>query len=116
MWYIKEILKASVCSFCETVYEYQSLNISEFLEGVKRFLNEYDLEDCLEACTENVTYDVAQIDNICDDALVFLKRQNFEIKDILKCCDTAFRKTLYEDSTINIEAFVDNMSVEFKKK
>ena len=116
MWYIKEILKASVCSFCETVYEYQSLNISEFLEGVRNFLREEDLEDCLATCSENITYDIKNIDNICDDIMYLLNKKKFEFNDISKCCEKAFRKTLYVDNTINVEAFVDNITTELNKK
>ncbi len=116
MWYIKEIMKASVCSFCETIYEYESLEVTEFIEGVRRFINEINLDDCLEACMDNVKYDIKNIDNICNDALYLLERKGFEIKDVLKSCDKAFRKTLYVDNTINIEAFVDNMAAEFRKK
>ena len=46
MNYIKEIIKANVCSFCETVHEYESLEKEEFKEGVKRYLNENDLNEC----------------------------------------------------------------------
>lgn len=114
MWYIKEILKASVCSFCETVHEYESLEIIEFIDGVKRFLEEENLEDCLIACTEGIAYDTENINNICRDSLYFLKTKMLDKDSIIDICKKSFSKTIEIDKTTNVEAFVDNITKELK--
>ena len=116
MWYIKEILKASVCSFCETVHYYESLEAEEFIEGVKKFLNESNLDDYLVNCTEEIAYDIENIDNICREHLYSLKRKHFNENIIRKKCLQAFSKTLYIDKTTNVEAFVDNLTESLKNR
>ena len=44
MLYIKDIFKACVCSFCENVYEYNSIDTNEFMKSLKHFLAEEDLQ------------------------------------------------------------------------
>lgn len=114
MWYIKEIIKASVCSFCETVHEYESLEKTEFIDGVKRFLEEDNLDDCLIACTEGIAYDIEDIDNICRDSLYFLKTKMLEEDAIIDICKKAFSKTIEIDRTTNVEAFADNITKELR--
>ena len=38
MFNIKEIFKASVCSFCENIYEYNSIDEGDFIKSFKYFL------------------------------------------------------------------------------
>ena len=37
MFNIKEIFKASVCSFCENIYEYNSIDEQEFIKSLRVF-------------------------------------------------------------------------------
>lgn len=115
MWYIKEILKASICSFCETVYEYESLQKIEFIDGVKRFLNENNLDDCLIACTEGIAYDIENIDNIYRDNLYDIKFKSLEENVIIDICEKAFSNTIEVEKTTNVESFIDNIANELKE-
>lgn len=111
MWNIKDIMKIGVCSFCENIYEYNSLEENEFVDFLDIFLAEEDLEECLERSTDGVTYDIENIKNIDENNSNKYKRYNTnELKTI---CKTAFRKTIEEDKTINVEAFVENLIKEF---
>lgn len=112
MLYIKDILKASVCSFCENIYEYNSIEEKEFIKLLKSFLREDDLQECLELCTSDIAYDIENIENICDN-LYLLKNKKFEESNIIDICQKAYSRTLDKDKTINIEAFVDNLVQEF---
>ena len=67
MFNIKEIFKASVCSFCENIYEYNSIDEQEFIKSLRVFLQEEDLQGCLELCTSEISYDIENIENICDN-------------------------------------------------
>lgn len=108
----KEIFKASVCSFYENIYEYDSIDEEEFENRLKDFINEEDLDDCLEKCTENVYYDIEKLNNVCEDK--FSNNKMLEINDFLEPCNKAFRSTIYKDKTINVEAFVENLCKEFQ--
>ena len=110
---IRDIIKASVCSFCENIYEYDSINEKEFIEFLKDFLLEEDLQQCLETCVADIAYDYVNIENICDNKLYFKKDNYYDINDIIKNCKNAYLKTLNIDKTINVEAFVDNLSKQF---
>ena len=114
MLYIKDIFKACVCSFCENIYEYDSIDEKDFIESFKSFCNEIDLQNCLEACTSETNYDIENINNICDD-LPSSKCKNFEINDVIDTCKNSYKNTIEKDKTINIEAFVDNLAKEFTK-
>ncbi len=114
MLYIKDIFKASVCSFCENIYEYNSIDTNEFLKLLKSFLREEDLQECLELCTSDVIYDINNIENICDN-LYLLNYKKFEEENTVDICRKAYIQTLEKDKTINVEAFVDNLTKEFSK-
>ena len=109
---IKEIFKASVCSFCENIYEYNSIDEKDFIKSLKYFLHEEDLQGCLEVCTSEIAYDTVNIENVCDD-LYLLKYRHFEERDIIDICKNAYLQTLEKDKTINVDALVDNLSKEF---
>lgn len=98
MFNIKEIFKASVCSFCENIYKYNSIDKKEFIKSLRTFLQEEDLQGCLELCTLEIAYDIDNIENVCNN-LYLLKYKQFE-ESLL---------TLEKDKTINVEAFVDNL-------
>ena len=66
MFNIKEIFKASVCSFCENIYEYNSIDEGDFIKSLKYFLQEEDLQGCLEVCTSEIAYDINNIENVCE--------------------------------------------------
>ena len=112
MFNIKEIFKASVCSFCENIYEYNSIDEQEFIKYLRVFLQEEDLQGCLELCTSEISYDIENIENICDN-LYLLKYKQFEERDIIDVCKNAYWLTLEKDKTINVEAFVDNLAKAF---
>lgn len=112
MFNIKEIFKASVCSFCENIYEYNSIDEQEFIKSLRVFLQEEDLQGCLELCTSEISYDIENIENICDN-LYLLKYKQFEERDIIDVCKNAYWLTLEKDKTINVEAFVDNLAKAF---
>ena len=114
MLYIKDIFKACVCSFCENIYEYDSIDEKDFIESFKSFCNEIDLQNCLEACTSETNYDIENINNICNDLLIS-KYKKFEINDVIDTCMNAYKNTIEKDKTINIEAFVDNLAKECTK-
>lgn len=114
MLYIKDIFKACVCSFCENIYEYDSIDEKDFIESLKSFCNEVDLQNCLETCTSETNYDIENINNICD-SLSISKYKNFEINDVIDNCKNAYKNTIEKDKTINTEAFVDNLAKEFTK-
>ena len=114
MLYIKDIFKACVCSFCENVYEYNSIDINEFIKSLKHFFEEEDLQECLECCTANVAYDAENIENICDNLYLF-KYKHFKEDDIVNICKNTFMQTIEIDKTINVEAFVDNLAKSFSQ-
>lgn len=112
MFNIKEIFKASVCSFCENIYEYNSIDEEDFIKSLKYFLQEENLQNCLEVCTSEIAYDTDNIENVCDN-LYLLKYRHFEERDIIDVCKNAYLQTLERDKTINVEAFVDNLAKDF---
>ena len=114
MLYIKDIFKACVCSFCDNIYEYDSIDDKDFIESFKSFCNEIDLQTCLETCTSEINYDIENIDNVCGSLPIY-RYKCFEISDILDVCNNAYRNTIEKDKTINVEAFVDNLAKEFTK-
>ena len=112
MFNIREIFKASICSFCENIYEYNTLDENEFIKYLRDFLLDENLDDDLEYCTSEIAYDTGNIENICDN-LYLLKNKCFEEDQIINICKNAYLQTLQNDKTINVEAFVDNLSKEF---
>ncbi|MFR8234136.1 MAG: hypothetical protein ACLVA2_07050 [Clostridia bacterium] len=64
--------------------------------------------------TSDITYDIEDIDNVCNNLRV-LSHRNFEINDVIDNCIKAYKNTIERDKTINIEAFVDNLYKEFRK-
>lgn len=112
MFNIKEIFKASVCSFCENIYKYNSIDEKEFIKSLRIFLQEEDLQGCLELCTLEIAYDIDNIENVCNN-LYLLKYKQFEERYIIDVCKNAYLLTLEKDKTINVEAFVDNLAKTF---
>ena len=111
---INDIFNACVCSFCTNIYEYDSIDEKDFIESLKSFCNEVDLQNCLETCTFETNYDIENINNICD-SLSISKYKNFEINDVIDTCKNAYKNTIEKDKTINTEAFVDNLAKESTK-
>lgn len=114
MFNIKEIFQASVCGFCENIYEYNSIDEEEFIEYLKIFLVDENPQSDLEYSTSGVLYDIENIENVCD-SLYYLKNKYFKEDDVIKLCKRAYLQTLENDKTIKVEAFVDNLSKEFSK-
>lgn len=115
MVYIKDIFKASVCSFCDNIYEYNSLNENKFVKYLQSYLIEEDLQGCLEICTSEIVYDIQNIEKTCDK-LYLQSNRHFEIEDIIDDCKNAYLQTIEKDKTIDIKAFVNNLSEIFSKK
>ena len=113
MWNIKDIMKIGVCSLCENIYEYNSLEENEFLNFLDIFLIEEDLDECLERSTDGVTYDIENIENIYENNSN--KYKNYTTDELKVICKIAFKKTIEENKTINVEAFIDNIIKEVKK-
>lgn len=111
---IKDIFKVCVCSFCINIYEYNSIDEEEFMNYFRMFCKEEDLQECLEITTSDVSYDIENINNVCDNLLISHFKE-FEIFEIEEQCLTAFKNTIYKDKTISVEAFVDNLAKEFQK-
>ena len=68
-------------------------------------MQEEDLQGCLELCTSEISYDIENIENICDN-LYLLEYKQFEERDIIDVCKNAYWLTLEKDKTIKVEAFV----------
>ncbi len=115
MVYIKDIFKASVCSFCDNIYEYNSLSENKFVKHFQSYLLEEDLQSCLEMCTSEIVFDMQIIEKVCDE-LYLQSYKNFEIEDIIDDCKNAYLKTIEKDKTIDIKAFINNLSEVFSKK
>lgn len=111
MWNIRNIMQIGVCSFCENIYQYDSLDEKEFENYVECFINEEFIEDCLERSTDGVIYDIENIENIYESNSNRYKKYNTE--ELKSICIKAFRRTIDEDKTINVEAFVENLIKEF---
>lgn len=111
MWNIREIMQIGVCSFCENIYEYESLEEDEFNNFVNIFLTEEDLQENLERSTADIAYDIGNIENIYESNLN--KYKNYNTNELKIICNKAFKRTVDEDKTINVEAFVDNLIKEF---
>ena len=115
MVYIKDIFKASVCSFCDNIYEYNSLNENKFVKHFQSYLLEEDLQGCLEMCTSEIEFDMKIIEKVCDE--LYLQSYNhFEIEDIIEDCKNAYLKTIGKDKTLDIKAFINNLSEVYSKK
>lgn len=115
MFNIKKIFQASICGFCKNIYEYNSIDTGEFIEYLKSFLIDENLQINLGYSTSDVLYDIANIENICDN-LYYLKNKYFKEADVIAICKKAYLQTLDNDKTINVEAFVDNLSNEFSQQ
>ena len=111
---IKDILKASVCSFCVTIYEYNSIDADEFIENLKLVFKEKDLQQYLMICTANIAYDIVNIENV-SNSLYSLKNKQFKENSVIDICKNAYIETIEKDKTINVEAFVDNLAKKFPK-
>lgn len=111
MWNIKDIMQIGVCSFCENIYENNSLEEIEFEKFIKDFIVEEDLQDCLERSTNKIAYDIENIENIYNDTIK--KNNKYQTYELINICKKAYRQTILIDQTINVEAFVDNLIKEF---
>ena len=114
MLYIKDIFKACVCSFCVNIYEFYSLDTNDFIEKLKFFLYEKDLQQYLMICTVDIAYDIVNIDNVCN-SLYSLYNMQFKENDVLHICINAYLKTIEKDKSINLETFVDNLAKNFSE-
>ena len=111
---IKDIFEASVCSFCITIYEYNSIDTDDFIENLKLVFKEKDLEQYLMLCTAGIAYDIVNIENVCN-SLYCLKNKQFNEDNVIDICRNVYIETIEKDRTINVEAFVDNLAKYFSK-
>ena len=111
---IKDIFKASVCSFCVNIYEYYSLDANDFIEKLRLFFKEKDLQQYLMICTAGIAYDIVNIENVCN-SLHLLNNKQFKEDNVIDICKNAYLETIKEDKTINVEAFVDNLAKHFSE-
>lgn len=111
---IKDIFKACVCSFCENIYEYDSIDEGNFIAYFRMFCKAENLQGCLKITTSDVSYDIENINNVCNSLLISHFKE-FDTYEIEEHCLAAFNKTINKDKTINVEAFVDNLAREFNK-
>ena len=70
---LKNVIIACICSYCENIYEYNTIDSNKFVNLLKYFLTEDNLEDCLETCIHYTKLDCKYIDNICNDNLNLFK-------------------------------------------
>jgi len=110
---IENILNASLCAFGQNTFDLYSLEEEEFIRALDYFLNEFNLESMLEDYTYEFDYDIDAIKKA--KQRIKCKNMDFDYVGIMNCCRQAYVKTIFEDKTIDAEAFVDNLVKEFNK-
>ena len=110
---LRTILKASICAFGQPIFDMHSLEDDEFYRALDSYLNDNDIDEMLNDYAYEFDYDIVDIKNKCENASY--KNKEFGYIDIMNCCRPDFYKTITEDKTIDVEAFIDNILKEFKK-
>lgn len=114
MYDFKTILEASVASFCETIYTYESLDSEEFGRTLFDLLVSTDLHAILVEDCMDIDFDIMYIQNVYNNSK--WKNESFETDKVMNYCLVAFDYTTTVDKTINVEAFVDNLVQNFSNK
>lgn len=110
---IKNILEANICAFGQTLFDMHSLEDDEFCRVLDSYLNYNDIDEMLEEYAYELDFDIAYIQNKCKN--LSYKNREWDYIDIMNCCRPAFFKTITEDKTIDVEAFIDNILEKFNK-
>ena len=110
---LKRVFKVGICSFCDNIQLYDSLDEGEFLEKLRKYLEEKDIQSYLEDFANEALYNLEDIDHVCGGPLYSYNFQWFKINYAIMNCLRAFRRTIRIDKTICVEAFVDNLAREF---
>ncbi|MBR2784899.1 MAG: hypothetical protein IKD74_02780 [Clostridia bacterium] len=111
---LKNILEANICAFGQTIFDMHSLEDDEFCRALDFYLNANDLDEILEEYAYEFDFDMDDIQNKCKNSSC--KNRGWDYMDIMNCCRSAFLKTITEDRTIDVEAFIDNIVNELKNK
>ncbi len=110
---LENILKASICAFCENTFDNYSLEEEEFIEALDYYINDNNYEERLQEYAYKIDYDFENIINIANESKY--KNKNWDYINIMNCCRIAYINTITNDKTINAEAFVDNVIKELNK-
>ena len=111
---IKEILKANICAFGETIFDQFSLDDADFAEALDFNITSNNYETSFKEYVYQLQYDSGDIDN----QVLTLKNKNkdYDYLEIMNIGRIAFINTINDDKTINAEAFIDNIIKEVKKQ
>lgn len=110
---LKNILKANICAFGQTIFDMHSLEDDEFYRALDSYLNDNNIDEMLNDYAYEFDFDIDEIQNKCNNSNC--KNKEWKYLDIMSCCRPAFFKTITEDKTIDVEAFIDNIVNEFNK-
>ena len=110
---LKKILEANICAFGQTIFDMFSLEDDEFYRALDYYITNNNFEEMLEEYAYQFDYDLDDIKNLCNQSNYKNKEWNYI--DIMNCCRLAFIKTIAKDKTIDVEAFIDNITNEFNK-
>ena len=111
---IDNILKASLCAFGQNTFDSYSLEEEEFIRALDYFINENDFNSMIEDYAYEFDYDIDDLKKA--EQRINCKSKDFDYAEIITCCRLAYVKTIFEDKTIDAEAFIDNIVKEFNKK
>ena len=110
---IKEILKANICAFGETIFDQFSLDDADFAEALDFNITSNNYETSFEEYVYQLQYDSGDIDN--QVSTLKNKNKDYDYLEIMNIGRKAFINTITDDKTINAEAFIDNIIKEVKK-
>lgn len=110
---IKEILKANICAFGETIFDQFSLDDADFAEALDFNITSNNYETSFEEYVYQLQYDRGDIDN--QVSTLKNKNKDYDYLEIMNIGRKAFINTITDDKTINAEAFIDNIIKEVKK-
>ena len=85
----------------------------KFCTSIRLFLNASDFDDILEDYAYEFDYDIEDIQKA--KKRIKCKNREFDYIEIMNCGRSAYVKTIFEDKTIDAEAFVDNLVKEFNE-
>lgn len=110
---IDTILKASLCAFGQNTFDCYSLEEEGFVQALDYFLNASDFDAILEDYAYEFDYDIEDIKKATKR--IKCKNREFDYIEIMNCGRSAYVKTIFEDKTIDAEAFVDNLVKELNE-
>ena len=110
---IKNILEANICAFGQTLFDMFSLEDDEFYRALDSYLNDSNFDDMIKEYAYEFEYDMIDLENQANNCNY--KNKEWDYIDIMNCSRIAFVKTITDDKTIEVEAFIDNILNEFNK-